>query len=200
MVVRLNWNLDGVYGMHVLWVGISAWQDNMGQQLLLVHTFIVYKLQNLGPSIFGTGVLQWLAIYSNRYWPIPLASLPSKFQFTSLRLCHTKHTGKQQNSILRYTTLRLQILNFCIWQQKYYVSSVIAQWSRMPSDLAKIKITILYSFVWLLPVYCMLNCVLMVSFYHLYTGLHSQGHSVIMEHLKVSAMHICVFITFIVLS
>jgi len=44
--------------MHVLWVGISAWQDDMGQQLLLVQTFIVYKLQNLGPSVFGTGVLQ----------------------------------------------------------------------------------------------------------------------------------------------
>jgi len=76
----------------------------------------MYKLQNLEPSVFGTGVLQWLAIYSNKYWPIPLASLPSKFQVTSLTMCHTKSTGKQQKTILRYTTLRLQILNFCIWQ------------------------------------------------------------------------------------
>jgi len=50
--------LDGVYGMHILWVGISAWQDKMHQHLLLLQTFIVYKLQNLGPNVFGTGVLQ----------------------------------------------------------------------------------------------------------------------------------------------
>jgi len=45
-------------GMHILWVGISAWQDKMDQHLLLLQTFIVYKLQNLGPNVFGTGVLQ----------------------------------------------------------------------------------------------------------------------------------------------
>jgi len=37
--------------MHILWFGISAWQDKMDQHLLLLQTFIVYKLQNLGTNV-----------------------------------------------------------------------------------------------------------------------------------------------------
>jgi hypothetical protein len=82
-----TWTLDGIYGMQIVRVDMSACKDSMCQQLLPVWKHLLCtNYRNLSSTLLGTGVFHWFAIHSNRYQPTLSASLPFKFQIINCRL------------------------------------------------------------------------------------------------------------------
>ena len=100
----------------MVWVEISAWQDSMGRQQLLVQKHLLsLSYTNLfstdtAASVFGTGVFHWSNVPTNGHWPhdpsgfclsfAPLP-LPHKFKVLGPRLYRRQSREFQNCTVYR---------------------------------------------------------------------------------------------------